>query len=90
MVRVEINGRTLQYQPGGKFSGFSWFEKRGFILGDEAFRSEEELKKTILHELHRVTTSTILSGQNGISQNLATKETLSAYKFAEQAYKEFK
>ena len=85
--RFIINGRTIQYQPKLPFSAITWFEERGFVLGEEAFASEEEMTKTILHELYRLSSSQVTSG-GAVSQSLVQKETVDAYQFAERAYKE--
>jgi hypothetical protein len=78
-VTVRIGGRTIQYKPGLPASGFSLPD--GFALGPEAFATEEELTKTILHELYRVTVR-----PKGIAINgaYATAETTGAADFAER------
>ncbi len=86
-VRITINGRTIQYQPGLPFSGMTWKDANGFIISDEAFTSEAELAKTIAHELHRLTTSASLNAGT-ISGAAATRETRSAFEFAEKAVEE--
>jgi len=88
-LRVVVNGRTIQYQPGLPFSGMTWQEKNGFIISDEAFKSEEELAKTLAHELHRLKTSNALA-QGAINGEAATKETEAAHLFAERAGKKVK
>jgi hypothetical protein len=86
-LRVTINGRTIQYEAGAPWSGFTWAEQRGFVLGDEAFASEAELSKTVLHELHRLTIGTIVPGGSISVASPTAKETLAAYQFAEKAAK---
>ena len=83
-LKVTINGRTIQYQAGLPFSGMTWTEQNGFIISDEAFASQEELAKTLAHELHRLTTSTALS-RGAIDAQAAARETQNAYQFAEKA-----
>jgi RHS repeat-associated protein len=85
--RVTINGRTIQYEAGAPWSGFTWAEQRGFVLGDEAFTSEAELTKTVLHELHRLKIGTIVPGGSISVTSPTAKETLDAYQFAEKAAK---
>lgn len=85
-VQIEINGRTISYDDA-PFSGMTWFEKNGFNIGREAFISEEELIKTVLHEMHRLKTS-VLRGSGSASE--VTRETQAAFDFAEMAYELFK
>lgn len=84
-VAVEINGVTLQYEPGLPASGMTMFGEEGFLIGPEAFASPSELTKTVLHELHRLRTT---ASANGLSADLAAKETKAAFDFAERASKE--
>ena len=79
---IEINDRTISYDDA-PFSGMTWFEKNGFNIGKEAFKSEEELIKTVLHELHRLTTSKLRGSGNAAD---VSKETQAAFNFAEKAY----
>jgi hypothetical protein len=88
-IRVVVNGRTIQYQPGLPFSGMTWQEQNGFIISDEAFKSEDELAKTLAHELHRLNTSNALA-QGAINGEAAAKETRAAYLFAEKAGEQIK
>ncbi len=84
-VAVEINGVTVQYEPGLPASGMTMFGEEGFLIGPEAFASPSELTKTVLHELHRLRTT---ASANGLSADLAAKETKAAFDFAERASKE--
>lgn len=84
-IQVEINGRTISYDDA-PFSGMTWFEKNGFNIGREAFKDEEELIKTVLHEMHRLRTST-LRGSGSASE--VTKETKAAFDFAEKTFNLF-
>jgi hypothetical protein len=61
-VIVEIAGRTIQYEPGLPASGMTMFGEDGFIIGNEAFSTEGELARTVLHELQRLGTSAIPEG----------------------------
>jgi RHS repeat-associated protein len=79
---VNIGGRTIQYEPGLPASGFTNFAGNGFVIGREAFISEAELGKTVLHELFRLTTS---NAAQGVSGALAAQETKAAFNFAERA-----
>lgn len=60
------------------------FGEDGFLIGREAFASPGELDRTVLHELHRLTTS---QSSAGITGGLATNETQAAFDFANRAYK---
>ena len=81
-VQIEINGRAISYDDA-PFSGMTWFEKNGFNVGREAFSSDEELIKTVLHEMHRLETSTLRG--SGTAAEVA-KETKAAFNFAEKSY----
>jgi hypothetical protein len=81
-VSVQIAGRLIQYEPGLPASGMTMFGENGFLLGREAFSSEAELGKTILHELYRLATS---GSASGVSATMATSETQAAFGFAERA-----
>ncbi|HFA51544.1 MAG TPA: RHS repeat-associated core domain-containing protein [Bacteroidetes bacterium] len=82
-----IDGRKILFEADGPFSGFSLFGENGFVIGREALGSQEELTKTLLHELHRLNTS---NSSQGVSQELLSGETMDAFQFAEKAFeKEF-
>jgi hypothetical protein len=84
-VTVKITGRTIQYEPKLPASGMTIFGENGFLLGPQAFKSEAELTKTLLHELHRLATSTVkTTGATGAG---VAKETAAAAGFAERAFK---
>ncbi|MDR0742448.1 MAG: hypothetical protein LBE98_03220 [Puniceicoccales bacterium] len=53
----------------------------------KAFSSASELKKTLLHELHRLRTS---KSSAGVSAHLVLTETNSAFNFAEKYFKDVK
>ncbi len=82
-VVVNINGRAIQYEPNLQESGLSMVGENGFHVGRGAFASEAEFERTVLHELHRLYTST---SANGVSGELAAVETAAAYNFAERSY----
>jgi RHS repeat-associated protein len=82
-VQVVINGRTIAYQPGLRFSAMTWFEQRGFIFGDEAFASEAEFENTVFHELYRLS-PVGFNPSPGVSSDLAEQATLQAYLFAQR------
>lgn len=63
-------------------SGMTMFGENGFLIGREAFTSESELTKTVLHELYRLNTS---ASAGGVSGELAAQETAAAADFANRA-----
>ena len=81
-VVVNIEGRSIQYEPTMPSAGMTDFNNNGFFVGPEAFKSEEEVGKTVLHELHRLYTS---GYANGVSGELVAKETSEASDFADRA-----
>lgn len=81
-VGVTINGRYITFDEG-PFSGITNFAEGGFHIGTEAFSSEKELIKTVLHEMYRLNTSK-LRGVTGTASEVA-KETKEAFNFAEEA-----
>lgn len=84
-VSVRINGRLIQYEPGAPCSGMTLFGENGFLLGREAFKSESEVVKTLLHELHRLATSVVRS--EGAAMATVHSETQAAKAFADRAFK---
>ncbi|MDB4956215.1 MAG: repeat-associated core domain protein, partial [Myxococcales bacterium] len=86
-VVIEVDGVTIQYEPGLPASGMTMFGENGFLVGPDAFTSPSELTKTVLHELHRLRTS---ASSEGVSGDLATQETKSAFDFAEKASREIR
>ncbi|GLW72105.1 type IV secretion protein Rhs [Kitasatospora phosalacinea] len=82
-AQISVNGVTVVYEPGLPSSGFTLFGEHGFAMGPEAFSSEAETGKTVLHEMHRLSTSQAASG---VSAELASGETQSAFDFANKAY----
>ena len=85
---MEVGGRIIQYEPSLTTSGMTMFGENGFVIGREAFASEAEFTKTVLHELYRLSTSQLTRGA-AASGELAASETKAAYDFAERAFKVF-
>ncbi|MGH3974348.1 MAG: DUF4157 domain-containing protein [Pseudonocardiaceae bacterium] len=83
-AEVVIGGRTILYEPGLNASGMTLFGENGFIIGREAFKSGEELTKTLLHELHRLATTA--SKVEGVGGALAAEETAAAASFADDLW----
>jgi hypothetical protein len=86
-VTVRIAGRLIQYEPGLPASGMTMFGDSGFLIGREAFTSEAELGKTLLHELYRLSTTNSAGGASGA---LVGQETAAAFGFAERAVGELR
>jgi hypothetical protein len=82
---VRIRGRLIQYEPGAPCSGMTLFGENGFLIGREAFRSEAEVVKTVLHELHRLATSTVRT--EGATMATVHSETQAARLFADRAFR---
>lgn len=82
-AELNIGGRTILVDPGAPVSGMTLFGENGFLVGREAFVTDAELTKTLLHETYRLTTSQAASGVSG---SLATSETNAAFTFAERAF----
>jgi RHS repeat-associated protein len=80
-AEVQVGGVNIVYEPGLNASGMTLFGERGFVLGREAFGSNDELAKTVLHELYRLGTS---ESASGLSAGLASVETKSAAQFANE------
>ena len=85
-IEIEINGRTITYDDA-PFSGLTNFEKNGFHIGKEAFKDEDEIVKTVLHEMHRLKTSKLRGSGNAIE---VAQETKAAFDYAEKGIELFK
>lgn len=86
-VTVHYGNRYVQYDPeipARLMSAMTDFEGNGFTMGPGAFASEEEVKKTFLHETYRL--STTQSRGTGVSGGMATAETQATESFANRAY----
>ena len=81
-ARGILDSKEMSQIQQAHASGMTMFGENGFLIGKEAFKSQVELQKTILHELHRLNTS---SSASGVSSSLAAKETKAAFDFAEKA-----
>jgi hypothetical protein len=81
---VKIGQYTVQYEPL-PFSGFTSFGINGFVIGKEAFASDSEFKKTLLHELYRLHHSEMTRG-GAVDKHLPKIETQAAFQFAERFY----
>lgn len=83
-MTVKIGKYSVQYEPL-PFSGFTSFGTEGFVIGKEAFASESEFKKTLLHELYRLHHSELAKG-GGVDKHVIKVETHAAFQFAERFY----
>ncbi len=86
---VKINGRTLTFEPdipsGKGFYAITNSETMGFHLGIDAFQNQEELIKTLLHELHRLKFSDVVK-TGSANKEIATFTTKNANDFANEVY----
>jgi hypothetical protein len=82
---IRIGGRLIQYEPGAPCSGMTLFGENGFLIGREAFKTEAEVVKTVLHELHRLATSTVR--MEGATMATVHSETQAAKVFADRAFR---
>ena len=80
---VNVGGRTIQFEPALNASGMTNFGGNGFLLGNEAFQSSDELSKTVLHELYRLNTSRAAGQTSG----LVVDETAAAARFADENFR---
>jgi hypothetical protein len=82
-MTLRIGRYNVQYEPYA-FSGMTAFPD-GFVVGKEAFSSEDELKKTFLHEVYRLCHSSIGQGADA-DRHSVRSETDAAFQFAERSY----
>ena len=82
-ITVKIGSYAIQYEPL-QFSGMTAFPT-GFVIGKEAFASEDELKRTLLHEMYRLCHSEIGKGGDAHRTNISA-ETNAAFQFAERSH----
>jgi hypothetical protein len=78
---LKIAGQTILVEPDAPISGMTLQGEKAFVLGKEAFESQAELAKTVLHEMYRLTfqDGTAASGASAASTGAAAS-------FAERAY----
>ena len=90
-AKVKIGSYYIQYEPQVpvSISAMTDFKGNGFTLGAHAFSSEDEFKKTLLHELYRLHMSEIGRGRPVEPRNTNVRsETDAAWQFAERYYKQ--
>ena len=86
---IALEGGVINVNPDYRGSGMTLGlggnseDLPGFVLGKQAFSNDEELTKTLLHELWRLETT---SAAGGVADELVSEETAGAYSFADQAY----
>src|SRR5690348_16552624 len=59
-TKVQIGNYYIQYEPGipaGYCSAMTDFQGNGFTMARDAFKTDDEFKKTLLHEVYRLRTS---------------------------------
>ena len=80
---VWIGKYSIQYEPL-PFSGMTAFP-HGFVVGKEAFTSEDEFKKTLLQEVYRLCHSEIGRGGDAHKSSIRAERDAAFY-FAERSY----
>src|ERR1051326_6478790 len=83
-LAVTIGKYKVQYEAL-PFTGCMAVTTDGFLIGTEALASEATLKKTLLHELHRLYNMNLAGGQ-GVDEDTKKAETDAAVQFAERFY----
>jgi len=78
-----IDGIPVVFQADAPFSGMTLFQEGGFVVGQEALKSSDEISTTVLHETFRLWTSNSKSG--GVGQDLITNETSNVVDFLNRA-----
>jgi hypothetical protein len=82
-----IAGLSIQVEPGLPCSAVTNFEGEGFCLGADVQGSEDELRKTLLHEVYRLELGTLARDAAAyIDAKLAHAEAEQARDFAERAF----
>jgi RHS repeat-associated protein len=84
-LEVTIGQRTVTWTPGwsADYAGHTLGSQNGFGLVGRAMSSSNELVQTVLHELFRLETSTVLS--EGATQASVAAETADAWAWAPAA-----
>lgn len=79
-----VRGRVIVYEPNlpARISGMTLFQEGAFVLGPRAFLSEDEMRRTMLHELFRLRSGQAGSGASG---GEVGEQTMEAHAFAERA-----
>jgi hypothetical protein len=88
-TKVQIGRYYIQYEPGipaGRFSAMTDYQGNGFTMARDAFKSEDEFKKTLLHEVYRLRTSAKGPVEAGHKEQRV--ETDAAFRFAERFYQQ--
>ncbi|MCA8952139.1 MAG: DUF4157 domain-containing protein [Planctomycetes bacterium] len=83
---VTIGGRLIQYEAEFTYAEAMTLGQEGFVMGPRAFADEAEVAKTLLHELHRLHTSTVVA-TGSANATTAAQTTRSAFEFAEAAWR---
>jgi len=80
-----IGDRPILFEPDlpPDYFGMTLSEERGFVLGPAAFASSEQLHRTVLQELYRLTTGQAGGGATPLQ---IAAQTRSAMKFVERAW----
>lgn len=87
-AKVQIGRYYIQYEPAipaGYCSAMTDFQGNGFTMARDAFKTNDEFKKTLLHEVYRLRTSAQAPVEAGHAQQRI--ETDAAFSFAERYYR---
>lgn len=82
-VTVNFRGIEVQYQHDFTYAEAFNNERIGWTMGPKAFKTEVELKKTLLHERYR----NVFDPKAAVSQEAATAATNNTSSFADKAAK---
>jgi RHS repeat-associated protein len=87
LTSTTIGKMTIQYEPGLPGAGFSLSSggERAFLIGPEAFKTEAELIKTVIHETRRVHLD-VAAKTTGLSQAIATESSDAALQLSEKVF----
>ncbi len=84
-AKVQIGWVYIQFEPdipAGACSAITDFQGNGFTIGRDAFKSDQEFRKTLLHEIYRLRQSARAPVEAG--HELVRSETRAAFDFADR------
>jgi len=82
---IRLRGRRIGFEPSlpPNRCGMTLSDEGGFLLGAGAFRSEGELRRTVLQELFRLG---LRNDDGSVDGHMARRHALAARRFADWAY----